>query len=158
LMPQIAYLTNDSWEMVSAIDGPNGWPILLEADYSKGKFYVLTIPDNFADLYALPAEALNIIRKVLGGQMKVQIEGPGNISLYVYDNNTCIVESFLPQATEIKIVTTKEFKTLTDLQTNEAIPGTARDPQRGWFLPKNNGTTAFSISLKPHSFRVFKFK
>jgi hypothetical protein len=55
-------------------------------------------------------------------------------------------------------VTTKEFKTLTDLQTNEAIPGTARDPQRGWFLPKNNGTTAFSISLKPHSFRVFKFE
>lgn len=158
LMPQIAYLTNDSWEMVSAIDGQNGWPILLEADYSKGKFYVLTIPDNFADMYALPAEALNIIRKVLGGQMKVQIEGPGNMSLYVYDNNTCIVESFLPQATEIKIVTTKEFKTLRDLQTNELIPGTARDPQRGWFLPKNNGTTAFSISLKPHSFRVFKFE
>ena len=41
--------------MLSAIDGPNGWPLLHEADYSKGKFYVLTIPDNFADLYHFPA-------------------------------------------------------------------------------------------------------
>lgn len=158
LIPQIAYLTNDSWEMVSGINGPNGWPILHEADYSKGKFYVLTIPDNFADLYNLPADALNIIRKALGSQMKVQIEGPANISLYVYDNNTCVVESFLPEATEMKIVTSKEYKNLTDLQTNESVKGTARDPQRFWFQPKNNGTNVFSIILKPHSFRVFRFE
>jgi hypothetical protein len=158
LIPQIGYLTNDSWEMVSAIDGPDGWPILLEADYSKGKFYVLTIPENFADLYNLPAAALNIIRKALGSQMKVQVEGPGNISLYVYDNNTCIVESFLPQATEIRIITAKQYKKLTDLQTNESLEGAARDPQRFWFLPKNNGTNSFDITLKPHSFRVFKFE
>lgn len=158
LIPQITYLTNDSWEMVSGINGPNGWPILHEADYSKGKFYVLTIPDNFADLYNLPSEALNIIRKALGSQMKVQIEGPANISLYEYDNNTCIVESFLPQATEMKIVTTKDYNKLTDLQTNESITGVARNPQTFWFQPKNNGTNVFSIVLKPHSFRVFRFK
>lgn len=29
---------------------------------------------------------------------------------------------------------------------------------RGWFLAKNNGATAFTISLTPHSFRVFKFE
>lgn len=158
LIPQVSYLTNDSWEMVSGLDGPNGWPILHEADYSKGKLYVLTIPDNFADLYNLPAEALNTIRKVLGGQMKVQIEGPANISLYVYDNNTCIVESFLPETTEIRVVTTKPYTQLTDLQTNETITGTARDPQRFWMEPKNNGSNAFTVSIKPHSFRVFKFE
>jgi hypothetical protein len=78
--------------------------------------------------------------------------------LYVYDNNTCIVESFLPQATEIKIVTSREYKKLTDLQTNESVTGTARNPQRSWFQPKNDGTNVFSITLKPHSFRVFSFK
>lgn len=158
LIPQIAYLTNDSWEMVSAINGPDGWPILLEADYSKGKFYVLTIPENFADLYNLPAEALNIIRKALGSQMKVQLEGPANISLYVYDNNTCIVESFLPKETMVKIVTAKEYKKLTDVQTNESWEGKSREPQRFWFQPKNNGTNVFDITIKPHSFRVFKFE
>lgn len=158
MIPQINYLTNDSWEMVSGIDGTNGWPILLEADYSKGKFYVLTIPENFADLYNLPSDALNIIRKALGSQMKVQIEGPANVSLYVYDNNTCIVESFLPKAVNIKIITTKNYKKLTDLNSNESIQGSARNPQRMWFQPKNEGTNAFDITLPPHSFRVFKFK
>lgn len=158
LIPQISYLTNDSWEMASGLDGPNGWPIVHEADYSKGKFYVLTIPENFADLYNLPAEVLNTIRKVLGSQMKVQIEGPGNVSLYVYDNNTCIVESFLPQPVEIRIVTTKPYTKLTDLQSNEIIPGTARNPQTFWFEPKNNGSNAFTVTIKPHSFRVFKFE
>jgi hypothetical protein len=158
LIPQISYLTNDSWEMASGIDGPNGWPILHEADYSKGKFYVLTIPENFADLYNLPAEVLNLIRKAAGSQMNVKIEGPANISLYVYDNNTCIVESFLPQATEIKIVTAKPFTKLIDLQTNESISGVAREAQMGWMEPKNNGTNGFSITVKPHSFRVFRFE
>ncbi len=158
LISQIAYLTNDSWEMVSAVDGPDGWPVLLEADYSKGKFYVLTIPENFADLYQLPEDALNIIRKVLGGQMKITMEGPANISLYVYDNNTCIVESFLPETTELKIITNREYQKLTDLQSNEIFTGTARGPQTMWSKPKDNGTNAFTIKLKPHSFKVFKFE
>ncbi len=50
LIPQISYLTNDSWEIISARDNTNGWPILHSADYSKGKFFVWTIPDNFIDL------------------------------------------------------------------------------------------------------------
>jgi len=158
LIPQIAYLTNDSWEMLSAINGPNGWPILHEADYSKGKFYVLTIPENFADLYKMPAGALNVIRKVLCSQMKVFIEGPANISIYVYDNNTCVVESFLPQETELNIVTVKDFNKLTDLTSGETLTGTSRNPQRMWFAPKDYGTNTFTIKLKPHSFRVFKFE
>ena len=37
LIPQIKYLTNDSWEIVSAVDGPNGWPLLHEAEYADGR-------------------------------------------------------------------------------------------------------------------------
>jgi len=88
----------------------------------------------------------------------VEIEGPANVSIYVYDNNTCVVESFLPNPVEINVITTKDYKKLTDLQTNETITGTSRSPQRMWFQPKDNGTNAFAITLKPHSFRVFKFE
>ncbi|MBO9684832.1 MAG: hypothetical protein J7502_19530, partial [Flavisolibacter sp.] len=158
IIPQITYLTNDSWEMVSAVNGPNGWPLLHEADYSKGKLYILTIPDNFADLYNLPADALNVIRKALGSQLKVSIEGPGNVSLFLYDNNTCIVESFLPTTTSINIVTAVPFKKLTDINTNETISGAERKPQTFWFLPKNNGSNVFTIALKPHSYRVFRLE
>lgn len=158
LIPQIAYLTNDAWEMVSGIAGQSGWPILLEADYSKGKFYVLTIPDNFSDLYRLPPEALGIIRKTLGNHMNVTLEGPGKVSLFVYDNNTCIVESFLSKEKAVTLVTKEPFSTLTDINTGEQIYGVNRPPQRSWIEPKNNGSHAFSFTIKPHSYRVFKFK
>src|SRR5690606_26376342 len=64
LIPQIGYRTNDSWELVSAIDGDNGWPLLHDADYLDGQLQVLTIPENFADLYDLPAPVLNAIRRI----------------------------------------------------------------------------------------------
>ncbi len=158
MIPQIEYLTNDSWEMVSGIDGADGWPILHEADYSKGKFYVLTIPDNFSDLYQLPAEVLNPIRKALGSQLKVSIEGPAQVSLFVYDNNTCIVESFLPQATTIKVVAPAGTHALTDLQTGEHLAGTSRRPQLFWGLPKSGPKEVFIVNLPPHSYRVFSFE
>ena len=65
LIPQIQYLTNDSWEEVSALDETNGWPILHSASYGGGTLYVLTIPESFTDLYNLPATVLNRIRQTL---------------------------------------------------------------------------------------------
>ena len=59
LIPQIGYNTNDSWELVLAIDGDNGWPLLHDATTAKGHLMVLTIPENFADFYHYPEGALN---------------------------------------------------------------------------------------------------
>jgi hypothetical protein len=157
LIPQIQYLTNDSWEQVSAIDGQMGWPILHEAQYSKGMLNVLVIPENFSDLYRLPVEALNRIRATLGAKMNVQLEGPGNISIYVYDNNTCIVESFSDEAVNINILTAAPFKNLSDLVSSEKVAGTTRKVNGGYGQTASE-KNVFPLSLKPHSFRVFKFE
>ncbi len=158
LIPQIEYLTNDSWEIVSGINGSNGWPILHNAAYSKGNLYVLTIPDNFSDLYNLPAEVLNKIRQVMGAQMNVQIEGPSKISLYMYDNNTFIVESFLDTETVVKAVTSESFNSVTDIISNEVLSGELRRPGFS-FIEKSPGMKKiYTFTLKPHSFRVFKIQ
>ncbi|HWB27781.1 MAG TPA: hypothetical protein VG738_20045 [Chitinophagaceae bacterium] len=155
MIPQIQYYTNDSWEIVSGINGADGWPILHEADYSKGHLYVLTIPDNFSDLYNLPDEVLNKIRDVLGAQLPVHIEGPSGISLFVYDNNTFIVESFLDKETIVKAVTPASFETITDINSNQAISGELRQPGFS-YIEKNMGPkNVYSFTVKPHSFRVF---
>jgi hypothetical protein len=157
LIQQLQYLTNDSWEIVSGISGTNGWPILHMADYSKGKLYILTVPDNFADLYNLPPRALDKIREILCGGLDVSIEGPSNISLYLYDNHTFIVESFLDKESELKIVTSKQFVQITNLTTNQVFKGEERKLTRNdirFSLPTKN---TYSITLKPHSFRVFKY-
>ncbi len=158
LIPQIQYLTNDSWEIISGIGGQNGWPILHEADYSKGHLYVLTIPDNFSDLYNYPPGVLNKLREILGSQLPVQIEGPSGISLYVYDNNTFIIESFLDKETLVRVVTPGRFKKIDDLSNNRQFIGDKRNNTVNYNADHQKEKNIYSITVKPHSFRVFKMK
>jgi len=117
-----------------------------------------TIPDNFSDLYNLPAEALNKIRQVLCGNLNIQIEGPSKISLYVYDNNTFIVKSFLDTETIVKAITPQAFNTIIDINTNELIKGELRKPGFS-YVEKNLGAkNVYTFTLKPHSFKVFKMQ
>ena len=155
LMTQIQYITNDSWEVVSGISGKDGWPILHMADYSKGKLYVLNIPDNFSDLYNLPPQALNKIREVLSGGLDISIEGPSDISLYLYDNKTFIVESFSDEDTILKIVTPGQYSKITDLSTNQSYTGEAENQ---FFRRNSNPRKTYGITLKPHSYRIFSYE
>ena len=144
LIPEIRYPTNDSWEIVSGLTKGVGYPILLRAAYSKGALYVLTIPEDFGDLYNLPAEALASIRGVLAKDLFVRLEGPSQVSLFVYDNDSFIVESFLPNLSAVKVVTGKRIAKLRDLVSGLDIAGQARGEQ-----------TVFEVPLVPHSYRVF---
>lgn len=157
IIPQISYYTNDSWELVSAKDDTNGWPILHAADYSKGKFYVLTIPDNFIDLYALPENALNRIRQVATTGMDVQMEGPAELGLFVYDNKSFVIESFLDEEVSVRFLIDFTTKQITEVPGGEALKGTDRLAPS--FMNRKMGTDAsvFEVTVKPHSFRAFRF-
>jgi hypothetical protein len=155
LIPQIQYLTNDSWEDISCVASGSGWPILHQARYSKGSLFVRTNPENFGDLYNLPAEVLNRIRSVLSQEIKVRIEGPAQISLFVYDNNTFIVESFLPENVNVKIITGKQTGKLINILTGEEITGKIVQDTRIWGREKEESKT-FDITVKPHSYIVFQ--
>ena len=108
VIPQVSYFTNDTWELVSAgrplTNGTSGYPVLLWGQYSKGRIYVLTIPEDFSDLYHYPVPALNFIRNILGQDLKVRLEGPSKVGLFVYDNNKAIVESFLDEPVTVTLV------------------------------------------------------
>ena len=155
LIPQILYLTNDSWEDISCIASGCGWPILHQARYANGSLFVLTIPDNFGDLYNLPAEVLNRIRSVLSEDIRVRIEGPAQVALFVYDNGTFIVESFLPENADIKIITDKKTGKLHNFLTGEEITGKVAQSSPIWGREKEESTT-FDVTLKPHSYIVFQ--
>jgi hypothetical protein len=155
LIPQIQYLTNDSWEDISSLDGANGWPVLHQARYAKASLFVLTIPDNFADLYHLPAPVLNRIREVLTMDLEPRIDAQAKVSLFVYDNNTLIVESFLPEETKVRIFTNPATSQLTDLVSGEKIETAGKSTSRIW--GRDAAEKAYvDVVLKPHSYRVFK--
>jgi hypothetical protein len=157
LIPQIQYLTNDSWEDITSLASGSGWPVLHQGRYAGGSLFVLTIPENFGDIYNLPSEVLNRIRNVLTQDVNVRIEGPAKVSLLVYDNGTFIVESFLPENVSIKIITDKKTVKLGNILTGEEITGKDSQDGRIWGRERDTVKT-FEISIKPHSYIVFQGK
>ncbi len=158
LIPQIQYHTNDVWERVSAMTQNDlGYPLLLEAGYAKGKMYILTIPETFSDLYSFPPQVLTQIRNVLLGDQYVRIESPGDVSLFVYDNNTFIVESFLPDPVDIKISLDPRFTKIQEVTTGQEFTGQASGGAGGFggFGMPMSKRMLYPVQLKPHSYRVF---
>jgi hypothetical protein len=160
LIPEIKYMTNDSWEEVSCLTNGIGYPILHSAGYANGRLYVLTIPDNFGDLYNLPAEVLNQIREVLMRDIYVQLDGPSQVALFIYDNDTFIVESFRPDSVDVKIVADKRIGKLRDILSGEELSGEILSPPMPRFGPPppwlGPDKMVFNMQIKPHSYRVFR--
>lgn len=156
LIPQIQYLTNDSWEDISSLSSGNGWPVLLQASYAKGYLFVLVIPENFADLYNLPPEALNRIRQILSRDVNIRIEGTSKVSLFIYDNNTFIVESFLPEDSKIKVVINKDVDKIKDIISGEELKGIENKSPVIWGR-KSENEQVFDVNIKPHSYRIFQY-
>ena len=126
LIPQVTYRTNDSWELVSAVAGDNGWPILHDADYLEGQLQVLTIPENFSDLSNYPEPVLNAIRRVVAAALPVKLEAPGKVSLFVYDNGAFIVHNFRDEPVNAGVTLRAGIAELTDLVSGEKVAVTER--------------------------------
>ncbi|HEX3048414.1 MAG TPA: permease [Bacillota bacterium] len=145
-LPVIEYSTNDSWIQIAAISGESNVPLLLYNSYDQGKLFVWIIPDNFPDLYQLPPEVLRQIRETLTPEYPVQIGGKAKIGLFVYDNNTFIVESFLPHLTEVQLYVKTETGKLQDIVENQEIEAAYHTKDRA----------VFTVNLKPGVYKVYK--
>jgi hypothetical protein len=156
LIPQVTYRTNDSWELVSAVDGDNGWPILHDADYLDGQLQVLTIPENFSDLSNYPEPVLNAIRRVVTTALPVKLEAPGKVSLFVYDNNTFIVHNFRDEPVSVGVALATGVGSLHDLASGERLP-TSERKEAARFGMAPTSTPVATFTLAPHSFRAFSY-
>jgi hypothetical protein len=87
------------------INGENNFPILLRDFYGKGRIYVLNIPDNYSDIYLLPIEVLNEIRKTFLNKIGIYLQGDEKICMFLYGNDFCILESLLPYRTNVTLKT-----------------------------------------------------
>lgn len=152
LITQVRYQTNDAWDILSAgrplQKGVSGYPMLLRAPYSKGNLYVMTIPDDYGNLYDLPEGVLNAYRRVLSQDLDMYIEGPAKVSLFLYDNGTFIVESFRDEPVTIRLVTNKKIEAVKDM-----LKGTLVEK-----LPENlrDHANRYLITLMPHSYKVYE--
>jgi hypothetical protein len=132
-----------------------GWPLLHDADYGKGHLYVWVIPDNFADLYVLPDQALNAIRRVATQGLDVRMDGPSQVSLFLYDNDTLIIESFRDEAVEMSVVAPGTVTGLRDLESGAVLEGETVPEGQGWFRSPDAGKTVVKVKVPPHTYRAF---
>jgi hypothetical protein len=150
LVPEIAFLTNDAWPIVRGTANGRGAPLLLMDRYSKGILYVLTIPENPNDLYALPHVLTAIRRYILSGFPFV-LDAPSKVSLFAYDNHTFVVESFLDAPVEIGVTSADHAPHLRNLTTGEVVNSMVVETHG----PRHSPRAEFRITLQPHSFLAF---
>ncbi len=169
LIPEIKYfniLTHDAWgDALGISPGGTTYPIVLSCDYSKGKLYVLTIPNDPADLYALPPTVLSAIRSAVGTAEPIRIDdGPAQVALFRYDNGTFIVQNYLPTAAEVTTSVVGTVAQIHNLLTGEdvapaptvsAVPGRGFGGSRGPAPAGPPPRTSFKFTVLPHSYMAF---
>ncbi len=170
LIPEIKYfniLTHDAWgDALGISPGGTTFPVVLSCDYSKGKFYVLTIPNDPADLYALPSGVLSVIRAALGTAEPIRIDNaPAQVALFRYDNNTFIVQNYLPTAAEVTVSVAGAVAQIHDLLADKDISpapaGSSAFGGRGRGFGRGTAATprtSFSFTVLPHSYTAFAAK
>ncbi len=169
LIPEIKYfniLTHDSWgDALGISPGGTTYPIVLSCDYSKGKLYVLTIPNDPADLYALPTSVLSVIRATIGSAEPIRLDNaPAQVALFRYDNSTFIVQNYLPTAAEVTVSVAGTATQIHNLLTGEdtAAAPTAGGRGFGGFRGRGGAAPAprasFSFTVPPHSYVAFAVK
>lgn len=150
LFPEVDFLTNDSWAIVRGSASGKMVPLVVRTTYSKGRLFVWAIPDNFTDLYRLPQPTLTGIKENIAPSLPVQLDAPGRVALFTYDNGTIIVESYLDEPAAVNVLAKKNVKQLRNLESGETIPRA------------DAGTTetrnAFPVTLTPHSFLVLRLE
>jgi len=145
LVPHLKYPTNDAWEIVTCLSKGNGYPLLMGTNYGRGVLYILTIPDNFNDLYHLPPQVLNIVRKVFSKNLKINLERPSRVCIFLYDNDAFILHSFQTHPSAVNITIKGRGLRLRELVSEEVFNGFER-----------NCETVFQVYLQPSSYRAFR--
>ncbi len=152
LIPEISFLTNDAWPVVRGTANGRGAPLLLMDHYSKGILFVLTIPENANDLYALPQGVLTSIKQYLLNDFPVSIDAPSKVSLFAYDNQTFVVESYLDVPTTVTISISSSAMHIRDLTNGKLIGAKSTSNPRNMHRAKRS---EFQIEVPPHSFAAF---
>lgn len=146
-IPQLKIATNDTWQLVSALGEDNNFPILSVFIYGKGRLYIITVPDDFGNLYNYPKEVLKVIREAVNPDGIVNIDTTSKVALFTYDNDTFVLQSFLRHLQDVKITVNRPGAKLVNLVTGKEIEGLTV-----------KGKTYFTESVMPEAYRAYKIK
>ena len=150
MIEALEYKTNATWADVLLLSGEDSFPVLTEDFYGRGRLMILNVPENFADLYHLPAEVIGAINRELTTGQGLYLAAEPKWSLISYDNEVFCLHSFRPMLSRAKIVIRGECKGLQDL--NSGTVYTHSIPLPG---PHHRGDGAMTREAAPeYAFEV----
>ena len=154
------YKNNTTWSDITLMVDEDNFPILTEDNYGKGRFFILNVPENFADLYKLPGLVIQNMNKHLSMGQRVYLGGDPKFNLFAYDNNVYAVHGYKEQSAKVNVIVRGACKGIQDLAT-----GKIYSEQRSLPLPghKGDATTvieepaefAFELPLMPGKTLMF---
>ena len=147
LLPWLGFSTNDTWQLAEGLGEDNNIPVVLAVNYGKGHLYVITIPDDFGGLYNYPKELLTFIRGLFKDNSPVLLDTVSKVGLFTYDNDTFVVESFLPHSEDVRIIIDRPGAKLVNLVSGKETEGFTE-----------GGRTIFVENLQQSSYKAFKIK
>jgi hypothetical protein len=145
MFTQIDFGTNDTKNSIAGIKNNKSYPILLETEYSKGKVYVLNIPDEYGALLHMPKEITDQIRRLLMNDFSFNVNGSTPFGLFAYDNNTFIIHSFADSSNYYEIILNSGYNKLTDVATGQIYEGVLQDNKM-----------KYEINIKPSYYKVLR--
>ncbi|WKV08262.2 permease [Thermoanaerobacterium sp. CMT5567-10] len=120
-IPQVEFQTNDTWELIAGFGEDNNFPILTKTVYGKGYLYILTIPEDYGDLYNYPRKILYIIRSVFLKNSPIMLDSVSKIGLFLYDNDCFILHSFIPWYDEVRLILKNGYTAVKDLVSKKIL-------------------------------------
>ncbi len=115
----IDYKTNATQADISLMVDEDNFPIMTEDDYGNGRFFILNVPENFADLYKLPLEILRNINKHLTMGQRVYVGASTKCNLFAYDNNVYVCYGYDEKGGNIQLIVRGEAEGIKDLATGK---------------------------------------
>jgi len=160
MVPEVDFYTNDAWPLVRGTANGHGAPLLLMDRYGKGVLYLLTIPDNFNNLYRLPQGVLTALRNYIGGNLPETLDAPSQVSLMEYDNSTFVVQSFRDAPVTVTVWVKGKARAVRNLQTGATVaanarPGSSLPRRMRQRIPGVPQRTRFTFQVLPHSYEAF---
>lgn len=125
LFQVISYKTNATNCDISVMADECNFPVMTEDNYGKGRFFILNMPDNYADLYKLPKEVLQTINKHLSMGQRAYLAPDFKCSLYAFDNGRYVLRSFSEEDQKVQMIVRAEdeskIKGIRNMETGEVV-------------------------------------
>ena len=161
LFEVLNYKTNATHSDITILAGEDNFPLMTEDNYGRGRLFLLNVPENFADLYKLPAIVWCAMNKHLSMGQRVFVGAHAQINFFAYDNNVYGIASYRPMADTVQVVVRGACKGLRDIETGRTFTEFRTLPKPGM---KGDATSvipeeteyAFDVPLFPGRMLFFE--